>query len=259
MIHSRKPKHGNLADSMHGLAIAGNIVKYSLSSPCPSCMEESIRPSRQLYVANISYPCMNQEIRLENVSRIKDHIEAQIVTRGRTTTLKLINVPNEEESEYCLHELSDFIIAEVIEDIQSKGLRMKAVQNVAHFLSSYSLNQYYLILKTYNAITTYLEFDRLPRFEKDVAPRARKESLFGKRQKAVEKSGRTMKKSIKKPKRRFRGSKRAINLSLLTNQERYDLRHGIPIPIKTEKRKEHEYKFHVFKEWNNETNFYKGA
>lgn len=63
----------------------------------------------------------------------------------------------------------------------------------------------------------------------------------------------------KKAKVIFRMSRRSINLSQLTNQERYDLRHGLGLLIRIGKKNESKFRFHIFKDWSNEKRFYKEA
>jgi len=63
----------------------------------------------------------------------------------------------------------------------------------------------------------------------------------------------------KKAKVIFRMSRRSINLSQLTNQERYDLRHGLGLLIKIKRKNESKFRFQIFKDWSNEKRFHKEA
>lgn len=57
----------------------------------------------------------------------------------------------------------------------------------------------------------------------------------------------------------FRIGSKSINLTRLTNEERYKLRHGIALPIKVRKTIRNQFVFCLFKEWNNDKRFYKEA
>ena len=57
----------------------------------------------------------------------------------------------------------------------------------------------------------------------------------------------------------FRIGRNSINLSELSNEDRFKLRHGIPIQIKKKKRKAPKYIYRIFKEWNEKEDSVKEA
>lgn len=114
---------------------------------------------------------------------------AESVITNDNGTISILNVRNGTEAEFCLHELVELTIFDTIEKVYRKAPYIKAVENVAHFLCSESLNQRYFNLKTTNGITSYVRCDNLPSFEAEIIPEQRDGVPFGKDQKSGEKSG----------------------------------------------------------------------
>lgn len=75
-------------------------------------------------------------------------------------------------SELYLHEITELEIYEAIRAIYPKAEGFKVIENVAHFLSAYSLNQYDSISLYPNPILEYSEWDKLPSFESEIPKEA---------------------------------------------------------------------------------------
>jgi hypothetical protein len=80
-------------------------------------------------------------------------------------------------------------ITDIIDKLFENVSNIKTEMNVAHFLTAFSLNEYYFIVKLWNPFQNYIECDREADFETETSFPARKESLFGKGQKSGEKLG----------------------------------------------------------------------
>jgi len=143
--------------------------KSSLKSKQKSSMIEDLKTSNNI-LKNLIKILEHKPIKVENIElkTIFPYNELAITfIRKDGSGLMLINKAcGGVYAELYLHEINESLIYQAILKMEPEAFDSKAIENIAHFLNSFSLNQYSKsTLKKANPFN-YIDSDKLPNFEK---------------------------------------------------------------------------------------------
>jgi hypothetical protein len=114
---------------------------------------------------------------------------AQSAITNDSGTITVYNVINGMEAEFCLHELVELTIFDILEEIYPDAPYLDPISDITHFLAGESLNQYISDVQIDNPFHSYLYTDFPPQITDDWVFSQRMESLFWNGQKSGKKSG----------------------------------------------------------------------